>query len=44
MDDALKEAARQVPSLAVLVVLVVYFLLPQFSDLPGIIDQVSPSR
>ena len=26
MDEALKEAARQVPSLAVLVVLVVYFL------------------
>ena len=26
MDEALKEAARQVPSLAVLVVLVIYFL------------------
>jgi hypothetical protein len=26
MEDALKEAARQIPSLAVLVVLVVYFL------------------
>ena len=26
MDDALKEAARQIPSLVVLVILVVYFL------------------
>ena len=26
MDEALKEAARQVPSLAVLVILVIYFL------------------